>query len=378
MVGTTPMSSPAWRQATACSCMAFADSMTAGLAGGVLVLRGGEGAATSVLVELARGGFDRLAEFGVLADELGDVVRIQAEDILNDEPLPVAIGSGADADRWDAQRLRHPLAERARDRLQDDGKGARVFQRSRIGEDLLRRLIAAALHPVAAKLVDEGGRQPEVPNHGDAHRGQLLGVVDHAAATFQLHRGDAGFLEKTAGISDRVLGGGVVGHERHIADHQRAGRSADDGTRIADHVVHRHAEGIGVAEHRRSEAVAYKQHRDSGAVQPARRAVVVAGQHRELGAFALPLPKVADVGRHAAASLFALSSFVRSATSRYRRWSSGSRFNASRCRSIVPWSPRDAGPVIASAGARARRLLTAPASSGVMPWRPVSARGPGP
>src|SRR5213080_3634387 len=145
IVGTTPISSPAWRQATACSCMAFADSMTAALAGGVLVLRGGEGAATHVLVERARGGFDRVAEFGVLANELGDVVRIQAENILNDEHLPVAIGSGADADRWDAQRLRHPLAERARDRLQDDGKGARVFQRSRIGEDLLRRLIAAAL-----------------------------------------------------------------------------------------------------------------------------------------------------------------------------------------------------------------------------------------
>src|SRR5436309_9029304 len=120
MVGTTPMSSPAWRQATACSCMAFADSMTA-LAGGVLVLRGGEGAATHVLVELARGGFDRLAEFGVLADELGDVVRIQAEDILNDEHLRIAIWSGADADRGDAECLCHPLAERAGDRLQDHG-----------------------------------------------------------------------------------------------------------------------------------------------------------------------------------------------------------------------------------------------------------------
>src|SRR5439155_27146084 len=151
MVGTTPMSSPAWRQATACSCMAFADSMTAALAGGVLVLRGGEGAATHVLVELARGGLDRLAEFGVLADELGDVVRIQAEDVLDDEHLGIAVGSGADADRGDAQRLRHALAERSGDRLQHNRESTRVFQRPRIGEDLLRRLVAAALHPVAAK-----------------------------------------------------------------------------------------------------------------------------------------------------------------------------------------------------------------------------------
>src|SRR5438270_13203269 len=136
MVGTTPMSSPAWRQATACSCMAFADSMTAALAGGVLVLRSGEGAATHVLRELARGGFDRLAEFGVLANELGDVVRIQAEDVLDDEHLCIAMGSSADADGGDGQRLRHALAERTRDRLQHHGKGARLFQRPRIGEDL--------------------------------------------------------------------------------------------------------------------------------------------------------------------------------------------------------------------------------------------------
>src|SRR5260370_18798640 len=111
MVGTTPMSGPAFRQAIACSCMAIADSMTGALAGGVLVLRGGEGAAAHVLVELARGGFDRLTEFGVLADELRDMVRIQAEDILDDEHLRIAMGSGADADRGDRQCLRDSLPE---------------------------------------------------------------------------------------------------------------------------------------------------------------------------------------------------------------------------------------------------------------------------
>src|SRR3989440_11122922 len=107
MVGTTPMSSPAWRQAIACSCMAFADSMTAALAGGVLVLRGGEGAAAHVLIELARGGFDRVAEFGVLADELGDGGRVQAGGVLNDENLPIAMGSGTDGDRGNAHGLPH-------------------------------------------------------------------------------------------------------------------------------------------------------------------------------------------------------------------------------------------------------------------------------
>src|SRR6202022_2640445 len=162
MVGTTPMSAPAWRQAIACSCMAFADSMTKVLAGGVLVLRGGEGAAAHILVELAGGGFDRLTEFGVLADELRDMVRIQAEDILNDEHLPIAVRSSADADRGNRQLLRDPLAECAGDRLEHYRKRARLFQRLGVIQDLLRRLVAAALHPIAAKLVDEGGRQSEM------------------------------------------------------------------------------------------------------------------------------------------------------------------------------------------------------------------------
>src|ERR1700674_1250775 len=129
MVGTTPMSAPAWRQAIACSCMAFADSMTTVLAGGVLVLRGGEGAAAHVLVELARGGFDRLTEFGVLADEFRDVVGVEPEDILDDEHLRVAVGAGADADRGDRQGLRDALPEWARNALQHHRKRARFFER---------------------------------------------------------------------------------------------------------------------------------------------------------------------------------------------------------------------------------------------------------
>src|SRR5216683_6250424 len=138
MVGTTPMSSPAWRQAIAFSCMAIADSMTTALAGGVLVLRGWEGAAAHILVELARGGFDRLTEFGVLADELRDVVWVESQDILDDEDLGVAVNSRADADGWDRQRLRDPLPERGGDAFEDDRERARLFQGLGIVEEIGR------------------------------------------------------------------------------------------------------------------------------------------------------------------------------------------------------------------------------------------------
>src|SRR6202035_3651503 len=129
MVGTTPMSAPAWRQAIACSCMAFADSMTTVLAGGVLVLRGGEGAAAHILVELAGGGFDRLTEFGVLADELRDMIRVQSQEILDDQHLTIAVRPGPDTDRGHGQRLADTLSQRARDGLQHDGERPRIFQR---------------------------------------------------------------------------------------------------------------------------------------------------------------------------------------------------------------------------------------------------------
>src|SRR5713101_7928140 len=139
------MSLPACRHAIACSCMAIADSTMVDLPGGVLVLRGGEGAASDVLVELAGGGFDRLSEFGVLADELRDVVRVEPEDVLDDEDLGVAMRSRADADGGDSQCLGDPLPERVGDAFEHDRERAGLLQGFGIVEDLLRRFIAPTL-----------------------------------------------------------------------------------------------------------------------------------------------------------------------------------------------------------------------------------------
>src|ERR1700730_1355705 len=121
------MSSPASRHAIACSSMAIADSMTTGLAGGVLVLRGGEGAVAHVLVECARGGFDSLTKLGVLPNEFRGVVGSQSEDVRGDGPLTVALRARPDADGRHRQRFGHPLSEDAWDALEDDGEGAGLF-----------------------------------------------------------------------------------------------------------------------------------------------------------------------------------------------------------------------------------------------------------
>src|SRR6202043_1201132 len=196
MVGTSPMSSPACRHAIACSCMAIADSMTTGLAGGVLVLRGREGAVAHVLVEGARGGLDRLTEFGVLADEFRDVVGGQPEDVLDDEHLGIAMRSRANADRRHRQRFRYPLTEHSRDALQDDGEGAGFLQRLGVIEDLLRRFITATLDAHATELVDELRRQPQVAHDRDAHRRQGFRVPDDASSPLHLHGMHARLLQE--------------------------------------------------------------------------------------------------------------------------------------------------------------------------------------
>src|SRR2546423_3107352 len=194
MVGTSPMSSPPCRQAIACSCMAIADSMTIGLAGGVLVLRGGEGAVAHVLVELARGGFDRLTKLGVLPNELRDVVGVQPENVLDDEHLGVAVWACPNADGRHRECLRHALAERAGDALEDDGEGAGCLQRLGVLENLFRGFVAAALDPHAAELIDGLRRQAQVPHHREAHRRQGFRIADDAPSAFHLHGMDARLL----------------------------------------------------------------------------------------------------------------------------------------------------------------------------------------
>src|ERR671935_1654345 len=252
IVGTRPMSSPAWRQAIAWSCIAIADSMTiVGLADGVLVLRGGVGAGLDILVELARGGLDRLSQFRVLPHELRHVPGVQPQDVLDDEHLGVAAGTGAYADGRNRQRLRHALAERTWNALEDDGKGACLLQRLRITDDAFRGLVAATLNPHATELIDKRRSQTEVRHHRNPHRRQDRRVSDDSAPSLHLHGLNPRFLNEAAGISDGVLFRGVVGHEWHVADDQCIGSAANHGSGVPDHVVHRHAQGVRITQHGR-------------------------------------------------------------------------------------------------------------------------------
>ena len=89
-----------------------------------------------------------------------------AEHVVNHQHLTVAIGSGADADRRYAQRLRDALRKRRRHAFKDEQRGARVGDGVRIGDKFVRGGLAPTLDAIAAEAVNRlrrearGARKP--------------------------------------------------------------------------------------------------------------------------------------------------------------------------------------------------------------------------
>ncbi len=110
----------------------------------------------------------------------------------------------------------------AGDHLHDDGEGAGLLDRPRVGEHPLGG-VAPALDPVAAEGVLALRGEADVGHHRDAARGSacsITGTISTPPSSLTqcaprlLHEADRGQVA--------LLGGGLVGAEREVADHQRA------------------------------------------------------------------------------------------------------------------------------------------------------------
>src|SRR5712692_3400184 len=87
---------------------------------------------------LLRGPGDLLRQVGVLLDELGRAARGQAEQVVDDQHLAVAVRPGTDADGRDAEGRGHLAGELAGDPFQHQAEGAGVLQGAGVGEDSSR------------------------------------------------------------------------------------------------------------------------------------------------------------------------------------------------------------------------------------------------
>jgi len=91
----------------------------------------------------------------------------QAEQIVVDEHLAVAVGAGADPDRRHREPARHLRGDRRRHGLEHDREATGCLERARVVDELQRRLRGLALGLEAAQHRRGLRGQPDVPHHRD-------------------------------------------------------------------------------------------------------------------------------------------------------------------------------------------------------------------
>ncbi len=100
---------------------------------------GREGAMLHVFAVALDGGAEERGSVGVAADEFGRRRKGEIHEIVEDENLAVAIGTGADADRRNGERGGDGRGGFAGNAFENDGAGAGVSEREGIGLKLAAR-----------------------------------------------------------------------------------------------------------------------------------------------------------------------------------------------------------------------------------------------
>ena len=219
-------------------------------------------------------------EVGVLLDKLGRKAVKEAQQVVGHQHLAVGACPGPDADRGNAQAVRDQLGQPVGDGLQHQGIAAGLLQQVRVFHQPAGGLGRLALRLEPAQLVYALRRQAQVAHHRDAGGHDGLDGAGHRPPAFQLDGIHAGFLQKAPGIAHRLAGGGLVRHERHVADEVRGLGAARHGLGVVEHVFHGHGQGGLVAQHHHAQGVAHQDGVDPGAVHGQRGGIVVGGEHR--------------------------------------------------------------------------------------------------
>ena len=159
---------------------------------------GGEGAVLDVFAIVLDGGADERAGVGIAADKLGGRRKGQVEQVVEDEDLAVAVGTGANADGGNGQLGGDLRGHFAGNALEHDGAGAGFGQGQRVGLELQHGLRGARLHAVAAHAMNALRGEAEVADDGNLGVGE--GADQFKARAFDLDGLGAGFFDKADGV----------------------------------------------------------------------------------------------------------------------------------------------------------------------------------
>ena len=228
---------------------------------------------------IACGGMrDHAAQIGIFLDEFRHPVDGQADHVVDDQDLAVAVAAGADADGWNGDAPGEVGGDGLDRAFDDHRKRAGLFDRvARRANRAATFSSRAALDPVAAVLLHRLRQQADMSHHRNAGGDDGRDLPGHVDAAFQLHRLAAGFVDdpprRGNGLRRRIL----IAAGRHVDDDAGLGRAAHHRLPMRDHHLERGAERRLVAMQHHGDAVADQEQVDM-VVEQAGDGIGVGGQ----------------------------------------------------------------------------------------------------
>lgn len=236
-----------------------------------------ERAGADFVAVLRDGAGDVGFEVGERFDEAGHGAAGDAEEVVEDEDLAVAIGTGADADRGNRDGICYFFGQAAGDAFKHDGERAGGLGGFGVGHEFG----FITLHFVAAKRVDVLGAQAAMGHHGDTGADECGDCFRLLNAAFQFDGLAAGLLQNAAGAFDGAVGAQVKTGEGQIDHDEGMLDGPADHFGMVDHFVERDGERAIVPLDDHRHAVADENSLDAGGINEPSKGEIIGRDHRD-------------------------------------------------------------------------------------------------
>ncbi len=147
------------------------------------------------------GGAKERSRVAVLAHELGRLGEAQVDEVVEDENLSVAVGSGADTDGRDGELGGDALGDLARHAFEHDrGRSRHAPARRESRSEFVDGAQSLSLHRIAAHAMYRLRREPDMADHRNLGVDQPLDQLQAAAATLDLDCFSATLFDEADGV----------------------------------------------------------------------------------------------------------------------------------------------------------------------------------
>ena len=242
-----------------------------------------------------------LLQVRIRADKLRRCAVAEAQQVVQHQNLSVAVGPGADADGRNAEPLRHPRGQLARNSFQHQGKRTGIFESLGILDDTVRIFQVLPLDVIAALGVKRLRRQAQVAHDGNLRFHQMTYDARPPLAAFDLDGFRAAFLDEAKRRRQRPVGTPMKSAVGHVGHQQTPPQTAPHGSNVVKDLLDRNRQGGVVTQNNLCQRVADQDEVDRiGAVgelsfiHPAGGGIVVGGQAGNLFAVEFLLQQRTD------------------------------------------------------------------------------------